>query len=171
RGHKRHLWDGGHHVPFLMRWPVRIKSGSVSNEIVCLTDFMATSAAIAGVTLPASAGEDSCSILPAFAGGNLAKPIREAVVHHSSSGAFAIRQGEWKLILLRGSGDGAPSKAESLPPGQLYNLAQDVAEEKNLYNDRPEIVRRLTALLERYKTEGRSAPLIAAAKPLRRSPR
>ncbi len=158
RGHKRHIWDGGHRVPFLARWPARVKPGSVSREIVCLTDLMATCAAVVGARLPDNAGEDSYNILPALTGEKLKAPIREAVVHHSASGAFAIRQGEWKLLLLRGTGDGPPSKDPALPPGQLYNMAADSSEEKNLYQERPDIVKRLTALLDKYRAEGRSTP-------------
>ena len=158
RGHKRDTWDGGHRIPFLARWPARIQAGRKTQELICLTDLMATCAEIAGAKLPYNAGEDSYSILPALTGAKLKAPIREAVVHHSSSGAFAIRQGDWKLIQLRGVGDGVPSKDTSLPPGQLYNLASDFGETNNLYTQRPEIVKRLAALLEKYLTEGRSTP-------------
>ena len=157
RGHKRHLWDGGHRIPFLARWPGRIKPGSRTGELICLTDLMATAASLSSARLPAGAGPDSYDISPALLGRKLAKPIREAVVHHSSGGAFSIRQGEWKLLLLRGTGDTPPAKDESLPPGQLYNIAKDPGEEKNLYPEHPEIVARLTALLEKYQSQGRSA--------------
>ena len=158
RGRKRDIWDGGHRIPFIARWPSRIKPGSRTDETICLTDLMATCAAIVGAKLPYNAGEDSCNILPALVGEKRSKPIREAVVHHSAYGAFAIRQGEWKLMLLRGVGDGPPSKDASLPQGQLYNMARDVEETNNLYDKHPEIVKRLTALLDRYQTEGRSTP-------------
>jgi arylsulfatase A-like enzyme len=108
--------------------------------------------------LPANAGEDSYNILPALLGEKRGRPLREAVVHHSASGAFAIRQGEWKLLELRGTGDGAPSKDTSLPPGQLYNIAADPAEENNVYERHPDVVKRLSALLDRYQSEGRSTP-------------
>jgi arylsulfatase A len=79
------------------------------------------------------------------------------VVHHSASGLFSIRQGEWKLLLSRG-GDGAePGDAEG-PPGQLYNMQTDPAETANVYARHPDIVKRLSALLDKYRTEGRSAP-------------
>ena len=136
--------------------PARIKPGSQTGELVCLTDLMATAASLSGARLPAAAGPDSYDISPALLGRKLAKPIREAVVHHSSGGAFSIRQGEWKLLLLRGTGDTPPAKDESLPPGQLYNIVKDPGEEKNVYGERPEIVARLTALLEKYQTQGRS---------------
>ena len=158
RGHKRHIWDGGHRVPFLARWPARIRPGVQSGQLVCLTDFLATAAELLKAPLPHNAGEDSFSILPALTGEKPSGAVRDAAVHHSASGAFAIRQGDWKLLLLRGTGDGAPSKDTGLPPGQLYNMAKDPSEENNLYNQHPEIVQRLTALLEKYKAEGRSTP-------------
>jgi arylsulfatase A len=158
RGHKRDVWDGGHRIPFLAKWPARIKPGTKTDELICLTDLMATCAAIVGAKLPPNAGEDSYNILPAIVGEKRSKPIREAIIHHSAWGSFAIRQGEWKLMLVRGVGDGPPSKDESLPPGQLYNIVQDFAETNNLYEKRPEIVKRLTALLDKYLAEGRSTP-------------
>jgi len=158
RGHKRDIWDGGHRIPFLARWPSRIKAGTKTDELICLTDLMATCAGIVGAKLPYNAGEDSYSILPALLGEKRGKPIREAVVHHSSWGSFGIRQGEWKLLEVRGVGDGPPSKDTSLPPGQLYNIVEDYGETNNLYEKRPEIVKRLSALLDHYLEEGRSTP-------------
>jgi arylsulfatase A-like enzyme len=158
RGHKRDIWDGGHRIPFLAKWPGKIQAGSKTSEILCLTDLMATCAALTGAKLPYNAGEDSYNMLPALLGEPRSKPIREAIVHHSSWGSFGIRQGEWKLLLVRGVGDGPPSKDTSLPPGQLYNIEQDFGETNNLYERHPDIVKRLTALLDRYLAEGRSTP-------------
>ena len=162
RGHKADIFDGGHRIPFLARWPGVIAPGSTSDQLICLTDLMATCAEILGTTLPASAGEDSVSILPALLGTS-AGPIREAVVHHSINGSFAIRQGPWKLELCPDSGGwSAPrpgrDSTAGLPPVQLYNLADDIGEERNLQDQHPEVVDRLTALLERYVDDGRSTP-------------
>jgi arylsulfatase A len=94
--------------------------------------------------------------------GKQKRPIREAIVHHSSDGAFAIRQGDWKLALCLGSRgfseprDVQPQAGEA--QGQLYNLRDDPAEQNNLWLKRPDVVARLTALLEKYQREGRSAP-------------
>ena len=162
RGIKADIWDGGHRVPFIARWPGNIPKGATSDELICLTDLIATCAAIVGNELPENAGEDSYNILPALLGKKLAEPIREAVVHHSMNGTFSIRQGEWKLIL--GLGSGGFTKPSTIKPkpggpeGQLYNLADDPAEANNLWADRQDVVNRLTKLLEKYKTEGRSRP-------------
>ncbi len=162
RGMKADAWEAGHRIPFIARWPGRIRAGAVSNELGCLTDFLATAAEIVGTKLPADAGEDSYSLLPALTAktGNKGKPIREAIVHHSNDGMFAIRQGEWKLIL--GLGSGGFSDPRKLEPkvreaaGQLYNLAKDPEEKNNLYQRRPQIVARLGSLLQKYQQQGYS---------------
>jgi arylsulfatase A-like enzyme len=158
RGRKSDIWDGGHREPFVARWPARIKPAAVCDETVCLVDLMATCAAIVGADLPPDAGEDSFSILPALTGEPHAKPVRPAVVHHSIDGMFAIRDGKWKLVLGRGSGGWDGKGSPSDPEGQLYDMEKDFAETENLYAKHPEVVQRLTALLEKYKTEGRSRP-------------
>ncbi len=162
RGQKADIWDGGHRVPFLVRWPGKIKAGSTSPELICLTDFLATTAAIIGAKLPADAGEDSFDIAPVFLGTNHDKAIHQAIVHHSSDGTFGIRQGPWKLAMALGShGFSLP---KDIPPkpgeaqGQLYNLDEDPEEKNNLWLHKPDVVNRLTALLQQYKTAGRSRP-------------
>lgn len=161
-GQKADIWDGGHRIPFMARWPGKIEAGAVCDETVCLTDLIATAAEIVGVKLPGDAGEDSFSILPALLGRKLSQPIREATVHHSVEGHFAIRAGEWKLIIGRGSGGFSEPKEYTPKPGEpageLYNMAKDPSEEDNLYLKRPDIVKKLSALLERYKTQGYSRP-------------
>jgi len=163
RGQKADIWDGGHRVPFLVRWPGKIKPGTVSHETICLTDVLATCAAVVGQRLPDNAGEDSYNILPVLLGEKRNGPIRPATVHHSLSGKFAIRVGNWKLITSRGSGGfSAPRNIKPKPgepKGQLYNLSNDLAETQNLYQKHPEIVGRLSALLQRYQSEGHSRPL------------
>ena len=157
RGQKADIHDAGHRIPFLVRWPGKVKPNSISDETCCLTDFMATLADLHSVTLPRDAGEDSFSLLPAMGGG---KTTRPAVVHHSSEGLFAIRQGEWKLIFGRGSGGFTlPKKIEPKPgeaEGELYHLIKDPTEADNLYLKHPQVVKRLTDLLNQYKSEGRS---------------
>lgn len=162
RGLKSQIWEGGHRIPFVARWPKRIKSGIVSDEPICLVDLLATFAALTDAGLPDDAGPDSYDISPALLGRKGPHPIREALVSHSENGTFAIRQGPWKLILDNKTSGGWMVPAGRPPqagtPGQLYNLAADPFEQDDLWEKRPEIVARLTALLEKYKKEGRSAP-------------
>jgi arylsulfatase A-like enzyme len=162
RGQKADIWDGGHRVPFIARWPGRIAAASTSAELICLTDFLATAAALAGAKLPDNAGEDSFDLSPVFLGKKYDKSIHEAVVHHSSDGTFGIRQGPWKLAMALGShGFSLPKDIEPKPRearGQLYNLEDDPEEKNNLWLQKPEVVNRLTALLEKYKSDGRTRP-------------
>lgn len=162
RGHKADIFEGGHRIPFIARWPGHVKAGSTSEQTTCLTDFLATAAEIVGAKVPADAAEDSVSMLPALLG-KADKPLREATVHHSINGSFAIRQGNWKLCFCPGSGGWSaprPNRDETtgLPPLQLFDLASDIGEQKNLQADKPEIVARLTQLMEKYVADGRSTP-------------
>lgn len=163
RGTKADIFEGGHRVPFIVRWPGRVKAGESSDQLVCLNDFMATAAEITGgEKLPDNAAEDSVSLLPALLG-TAEKPLRDSLVHHSINGSFAIRLGQWKLALCPDSGGwsaprpGAPA-AKNLPPVQLYDLSADIGETKNLEAAHPGIVARLTALLEKQVADGRSTP-------------
>lgn len=162
RGEKADIWEGGHRIPFLARWPGQIPAGSVSTQLGCLTDFMATAAAVIGHSLPREAAEDSYNLLPAYRGA-ATRPIREAIVHHSSEGMFSIRKGSWKLEEGLGSGGFSTPKfvepQEGGPRGQLYNLAEDPAEKNNLWLQQPGVVTELSSLLNRYRSEGRSRPL------------
>lgn len=162
RGYKADIFDGGHRIPFIARWPGKIKAGTQCVQLACLTDLMATCADIVGAKLPDNAGEDSVSLLPALLGTATAS-LREVVVHHSVEGRFAIRQGAWKLELCAGSGgwsqpkEGAARK-QNLPRVQLYDMTQDIGERMNLQAEHPELVARLTKLLEKYVADGRSTP-------------
>jgi arylsulfatase A-like enzyme len=160
RGTKADIWEGGHRVPFLMQWPATIPAASVSDEPVELTDLLATVAAIVGEDLPEDAGEDSYNILPAMLGEARKGPIREALVHHSLRGLFAIRQGDWKLVIGQGSGGFSQPRGmkrdPEQPDGQLYDLKNDPQETKNLYDQHPDRVAAMTALLEKYQNTGRS---------------
>lgn len=151
RGTKTDAWEGGHRVPFLVRWPGTIKPGSQSATPICLTDLMATCAEISGAPMPQGAGEDSYSILPMALGDPDAK--RGAfVVNHSINGTFAIRDGKWKLILSSGSGGrGKPKSKPGDRPYQLYDIHADPAETTNLIEQHPEIAARLERAMEELK--------------------
>ncbi|HET6879968.1 MAG TPA: arylsulfatase [Pirellulales bacterium] len=162
RGYKADIYDGGHRIPFIARWPAKVAAGGQSNQLICLTDLMATLADVIDVQLPEGAGEDSISILPALLGEDKA-PLREAIVHHSINGSFAVRQGPWKLELCADSGGWSSPRpgskeAAGLPPVQLYDLSADIGEQHNLCDEHPEIVERLTSLLQQYVATGRSTP-------------
>lgn len=159
RGQKTEVYEGGHRVPLIARWPGHVAPGSKSNDLVALTDLLATVAELLGETLPDDAGEDSFSFLHVLEGRRPAGAVRRAIVHDSNLGAMAVRQDSWKLITIQGGGGIGWSKNQKnpeKPPGQLYNLADDPAERDNLYEKRPEIVARLTRLLHKIQKSGRS---------------
>jgi arylsulfatase A-like enzyme len=161
RGHKADIFEGGHRVPFLVEWPAEIAKNSSYNETVCLTDLMASCAAIVGDSLAAGEGEDSVNLLSVWQGEVTDEAVREATVHHSINGSFAIRQGKWKLNFCAGSGGWSYPRPEeavnlSLPSLQLYDVVADPAEEHNLAATETEVVAQLTQLMERYIREGRS---------------
>jgi len=171
RGMKRDNWEGGHRVPFIARWPGRVKPGRTSDQTICLTDVMATCAAITGGELPNDAAEDSFNFLPALLGTDEGQPIRPYTLHQTIRLDLAIRKGPWKYLDHRGSGGNDYDKAAEklapyrLPdtdpeaPGQLYNLESDPGETTNLYSKHPEIVRDLKSRLDAAVEGGRSAPL------------
>lgn len=162
RGHKADIYEGGHRVPFVVSWPDGIEPGLTTDETISTVDLMATFADLTGGSIPNTAAEDSYSFLPVLLQNEYEKPLREATVFHSLAGRFAIKKGDWKLILWPGSGGWSyPNREEDLrdlPPFQLYNLQEDPTEEKNLVHDYPEKVNELKALLEEYIRNGRSTP-------------
>ncbi len=158
RGGKYSLLEGGHRVPFIVRWPAKIKAeaagdagGRTSSELVCLVDLPATFAALLDRKLPNDAAPDSFNVLDALTGG---KSTRESLVHHANG--LAIRRGPWKLI--PGGAAGAKAKNKGPAGDQLYNLTDDPGETKNLAADKPEIVAQLHTLLEKTRDADRSRP-------------
>ncbi len=162
RGHKADIYEGGHRVPFIFRWPDKVEAGRKSDEIICTTDLMATIANILDFPLPDDAAEDSYSFLPVITGENYKSPVREAIVHHSIAGRFAIRQNDWKLILWPGSGGWSYPRDNEImddtPGFQLYNLKNDPSETNNLFRDNPGKVKELKELMTKYIEQGRSTP-------------
>lgn len=163
KGRKADIYESGHRVPFIARWPGRIPAGSTSHQTMCTTDLLSTVAGILQKSLPVNAGEDSYNMLEAFVKPGNNKPIREATIHHSIDGFFAIRKGNWKLTTSLGSGGfSTPKVIQPQPgeaPGTLYDLAKDPQETTNLYSAHPEVVKELTTLLEQYRKQGYSRPM------------
>ncbi|MFT5473208.1 MAG: arylsulfatase A, partial [Kiritimatiellia bacterium] len=163
RGMKADAFEGGHRVPFIVRWPGHIKPGSKSDQTISLVDIMATCADAVGVRLPDTSAEDSVSLMPALNEEDTNVPLHEAVICHSVSGVFVVRKGKWKLQYSAGSGgwsdpkDGAALK-QGFPKRQLYDLSVDPKETNNLVTDHPETVKDLTATLRGYIEKGRSTP-------------
>lgn len=155
RGYKSDIWEGGHRVPFIAKWPAKVKAGSKSDDTICLTDFMATCAEIAATELPANAGEDSVSFVPALMGEKIVSS-RKGIIHHSIWGTFAYRKGKWKLVLGKNSGGWTKMEGKTATKGQLYDLEADAGEAKNLYAENPEVVAELLADLESDVKRGRS---------------
>jgi arylsulfatase A-like enzyme len=171
RGVKRDNWEGGHRVPFIVRWHGAVKAGAKSAQVVNLTDIMATCAEIVGYKLPKEAAEDSTSLLPVLTGElPESKPLREFTIQQALRGN-SIRTGKWKFLDHKGSGgnnyekDGywgasmfaLPEKAPDAP-GQLYDLEKDPGERENLYLEHPEVVERLQKKLDEVVESGRSVP-------------
>lgn len=162
RGSKADIWDGGHRVPFVVRWPKMIKGGSKSDELICHTDFMPTVADLIGFDLPDDAAVDGFSYASIFSRGKRVME-RPAVIHHSISGKFAIRDAEWKLVLSPGSGGWSdPNDKQAnelgLPEIQLYHMKKDIREQQNLQLEQPKVVQDLVKTLKQFVGEGRSTP-------------
>ena len=158
RGHKADIYEGGHRVPLIVRWPNEIKAGQTTGAIACLTDLYATARDLTGQAAEDVGGEDSFSLVPAFNGADQTE--RKSLISHSIGGWFSIRTGNWKLCLSRGSGGWSSpkepaAKKQDLPPLQLYNLETDRGERTNLIDEHPEQVSRLLKLIEKEVSQGR----------------
>jgi arylsulfatase A len=156
RGMKSDVWEGGHRVPFIAKWPGVIPEKSSSDQMVCLSDMLATFAELTGQDLSWNTGEDSFSFLYALKNTEPTWPVRHTMINHSIDGMFALRKDEWKFIDGRGSGGWSYEGKETDPPGQLYNLTDDPGETTNLYNQYPDKVEEMKDLLGMYKKERRS---------------
>ncbi len=161
RGHKADIYEGGHRVPFIARWPGKIAAGGTTRALACLTDVYATLREVTGQPEQPLGGEDGFSLVPVFQGESTSG--RNSLISHSIGGSFAIRQGDWKLCLSAGSGGwSAPkepdAKRQGLPSLQLFNLADDPAETKNLLESHREQADALLLLLDAQVRAGRSTP-------------
>ncbi|MEN8116453.1 MAG: sulfatase-like hydrolase/transferase [Bacteroidota bacterium] len=157
RGMKSDIWEGGHRIPFIAKWPGKVKEGEKTPALSCSMDLMATIAEITGYELPENTSEDGESLLSIFTGKD--NTGRETLVNHSGGGVFALRKGEWKLILSNKSGgfsDGKHPKGFGIETtGQLYNLKDDPEEKNNLYEQFPDKVKELNKELEKIKANKR----------------
>lgn len=154
RGMKADIFEGGHRIPFIVRWPGKIKPNSISTATTCLTNLMATCTDILSNSDPKYLSEDSYSILPVLLGKSQKVVNQQAVVHSSSMGIYAIRKGNWKLIEGLGSGgftEPKEIKSQNGIIGQLYNLADDIAEKNDVYSENPNKVKELHDLLVEIK--------------------
>ncbi len=143
RGTKADIWEGGHHVPFFARWPGKVEAGSQCERVITHTDLFATAAELAGAKIPKGAAADSYSYLPLLLGKEK-QYSRPPVIHHSSGGMFAIREGDWKLILGNGSGGRQQPRGKAFSkPYILSNIREDQAETKNHAKTEPKTVSRL----------------------------
>ncbi len=161
RGRKHSIYEGGNRVPFVARWPGRVPARTTCEEVVCLTDILATLAAIVGELLPPGAGEDSYDIGPALRGETSSRPIREATVLQNAEGVFAIRQGPWKYVAV-GRAPGGPKMSPWAREGataQLYHLGDDPGETRDVRDRHPDVADRLSKLLNQYRDRGSSRPM------------
>ncbi|BDS05543.1 arylsulfatase [Oceaniferula spumae] len=163
RGNKADAFEGGHRVPFIASWKGVIKPGTSSKQTISLVDIMATCAEVVGVELPDTAAEDSVSLLAVMKDSSITKPLHSAVICHSSTGQFVVRDGKWKLLFCPGSGGWSEpvdpvAKKKGLPKWQLYDLESDPKESKNLLAEHPEVVKNMTAVLRKFVEDGRSTP-------------
>ncbi len=158
RGSKHTLYEGGTRVPFVVRWPGVVKPGGVTRRTIVISDVLRTLAEAVGAPLSAGVAEDSVSFLSVLRDPDTRAPLHEAIVMQSDAGAFAIRQGKWKLLLARGDGRASDINAppDGRPAVQLYDLDADPKEATNLQAAHPEVVKRLQDLLAQYEREGRS---------------
>lgn len=163
RGWKADAYEGGHRVPFIVRYPASIFGNTISTETITLADIMATCADVIQFSVPDNCAEDSKSLLPILFNQPYQAPMHDVIVNHSISGHFAIRKGPWKLLLCAGSGGWSPpreadAKKRNLPDAQLFNLTDDPKETNNLASSHPELVRELKTRLKNLVEAGRSTP-------------
>jgi len=164
KGRKADIYEAGHRIPFIARWKGIIPAGTKSNEVMCTTDLMATLGGMLNKVLPGGSAEDSYNLWPAFINKVSYTPIREATIHHSLDGFFSIRKGKWKLTPYLGSGGFSQPKIivpkEGETPGTLYDIETDPLEKISLYKLYPDLVEELSQLLEKYKEQGYSRPVL-----------
>ena len=162
RGLKRDVWEGGHHVPFIFKWPGQVEAGSISNELISQIDIMATLASITGIELPENAASDSYNFLPVLKGKKLNSPLREAIVHNTYASKWGIRIGDWLYINSQSGGHRElPESFKKLTgyqdfdtEGLLFNMKDDPEQRVNLYKKYPEKIKEMDKLLIEIREKG-----------------
>ena len=164
RGLKRDVWEGGHHVPFIVRWPGTVAAGAVSDETISQVDMMATLAAVTQIDLPEQAAPDSYNLLPVFSGESYSSPLREATVHNTYENIWGLRQGQWLYINdSTGEHSKMPESFKALrgyqdfeTKGLLFDLKSDPGQRNNLYTKHPDKIETMNKLLHTYRRQGYS---------------
>lgn len=160
RGHKADIYEGGHRIPYMIRWPAGIAAGQVCDQTVCLSDFMATMAQVLDYSLTDEMAVDSVSNLCLWQGEDAV--IRENTVHQSLDGSLALRQGDWKLEMCPGCGGWEHDKVNEdyscCPAFQLYHLGDDIREEHNVIEQHPDVFVAMKQELMKQVLDGRSTP-------------
>ncbi len=162
RGLKRDIWEGGHRVPFVVRWPGVVPAGKVNTGLISQIDLYATIAAVVGCEIAADSAEDSYNQLALWKGADLS--ARDTLVHNTNANGYALRHGDWVLIAAKTGAvskvppwfDAANGYSANPDPGELYNLREDLAQKQNLHASQPEKVKELTALLEKVRARGQA---------------
>ena len=171
RGLKRDTYEGGHRVPYIVKWPGKVKAGETCSELVSQVDIMATLASVVGYELPEDQAEDSHDLLPLITGKTNKGP-RTAHVHNTFSGSYAIRQGDWLLVNAPTGYAGQKRHFEKVmqwhkkhgytilrdKKGLLFNLKDDIGQKHNVIESNPEKAKQLRALLNKIRKQGHSAP-------------
>lgn len=162
RGLKRDVWEGGHHVPFIIKWPGKIKAGAVSEEVVSQVDIMATLAAITNIELPKNAAPDSYNLLPLLKGKTYNAPLREATVHNTFDNVWGLRKGKW--LYINNPSGGHTKMPDSFKkmrgykdfeaPALLFDMDTDAAQKNNSYEKYPDVVKEMEATLKKYRQQG-----------------
>lgn len=158
RGRKHSIYEGGFRVPFLVRWPGHVPTGTVCDETISLVDMYATIAALIDQPIAADemVAEDSFNVLPALLGSSPPGPLRSSMILHSPNGNFAIRRGPWKYIEGKASPTVKRISRQDELVAQLYNLQTDPSEQDNLFSESPDIANRLADLLNKQRNSGRT---------------
>lgn len=164
RGLKRDVWEGGHHVPFIIKWPGQIEANSISTEVISQVDIMATLASITGVELPKPAAPDSYDLTPIIRGEKYKSPLREATIHNTFENNWGVREGKW--LYINSSTGGAREFPESFKkltgytdfntPGILFDMENDPEQRINLYEANPERAAKMDSLIQRYRNSDSS---------------